>query len=185
MKTTKPKLSKEQKFSKFQRDLEREKKLTIWAPIVLIIIIVAFIRFQDFWNGSVDDPGFIARYCFYGVLLLATVLITCLLIKISFNMASRQKELRETIKEKKEYLEKLKKFYNAISSLKFRDIPKETIKEPEYQVLANVDKTPPEVFEELQAEIDDMEIKLRAYHKSPERTFWHYAFSFKWLVFWK
>jgi len=167
--------TQEQKISGFQRGLEKTKRKEVWMTILTSILLVLIIVVAFHYTRLVLP-----------VCLVSIISITSILLRMrDIRMVNMENELGKKIEKETKYIKKFKEEYDILSSYKFNEIPISLRK------IARTFRNRPliaypkediyEVIQEKNDEIENMKIELQVYQASPERTFWQYIKSLKWL----
>jgi len=162
-----------EKSDEYRYHLNVFKKYVTWLVISLIIIpivcIIAMYIHMDFIGATI---------CTVIIAYLGYALIKYF-VK-SMDMHESVSKLSKEIKKEWKYVEGIKKEYALISTVKLDDLSIDLKKTAQY-LLSNPEKKPYEVIAAREEEIEDMETQYRVYLGSPEKTFWQYFISWKWL----
>jgi hypothetical protein len=168
--------TKEQKFTEFQRELEKNKKRIIWASICILLIAISWGMY-----GIVFPTKFAWAFYLCYIIFGFGAIINWI---ERLNMDYEKNKINNPRESKKDALRDFAKKYqdkdiyfvppygNSISS-EFSQI--------EHLLINNSGKSPQKIIEIIQEDLEDDLIRMEVYRKSSERNYWQYFLSGKWL----
>lgn len=199
--------TREELFTEFQREFDKKRKWNLLAPVLITSLFLSLL----ISGASIQDLGYKALFLFiifFVLLFILVILIANPLIGNNEDEYFSIKKLKKFISNtrlslinkrdtKYKPLEIAKKehqdakywvdyFYHDPESSKRREdvcSPKENLG---YLVIASMTaaKKVQELqkeFDELENQIYELEIKLEFCDQVPEKTYWQYLWSWKWL----
>ncbi|MCX6825036.1 MAG: hypothetical protein NTY80_02315 [candidate division SR1 bacterium] len=162
---TETKKTATEKLSEAQRDLEKRKMRHMQLLVITILAVPIGIELGMF--AYRPDP--IARKIEYVVMafLLGLTIIPDIIRDLS--MKKKEEELRKKIPLEEQMMSVIRKEYRDICLLTFDRLPRKHIETLNY-LWSKEDKTPEQIMDARDEELDALRFKLQAYQLSPERT---------------
>jgi len=160
---------------KFQRGLEKTKRKEFWMTILtsILLVLIIVVAFHD------------TRLVFPSCLVSIILIILIFLRMRDIRMINIENELGKKIEKETKYIKKFKEEYELLRLCKFTEIPISLRKTAETLLYTSMIYPPKEdiykVIKAQETEIENMEIQLQVYKDCPERNFWQYFISWKWI----
>lgn len=162
--------SPEKRFSEYQYVLNCQRKYGTWALIVVLAILIpaTMVIYRHTGNFSI-----IAIDMLFGVMVFWKI------VKIA-NTSNAAQELSRKINAEDGYIKSIKADYDFLKSKTFGDIPQPMYKTAKY-LLSGKEIGPNQVIKNREDELANLKIKCSVYLSAPQKTFWQYLLSWKWL----
>jgi hypothetical protein len=169
--------TQEEKFSEFQKKLERYKKIAMWGIFCIIMITIGLGLCVSFFPSTLTIVSFICFIIFGG-----SGIFHPLIEKLNMEL-ERTKTHNLRIKKK----EDLRHFMEKYRDKDFYLLPKYEIVPEEFEHIAkhllccDTKKKPYEISNQVEEELSDDLIRMDVYSKSMERNWRQYFLSWKWF----
>lgn len=162
--------TKEERKVVFEQQLKKTRRLTVWISLLVVLGVMVYIIF--------DPPNY---FIGLGIGILFFFPSSVVGSWRSFNTVRSCSVLRRKLKEEEEYMQGIRKDYTDIISCKFHEIPAR-LRATAIYLLSNPDKGPEEIMKTREANLENIKIKIQIFLDSPEKNFWQYFASWKWLT---
>lgn len=159
---------REEKVALLKVAIEKEKKFWMWVVIgvtILGILCIGFLIPND-WK--------------FALALIAVVFFIDDALTTKFHMGATEKRLQKWIKDERGHIESVIKDSQRITALGFMDMPS-SLKPTARYLLSEELMSPMEIIEERKEQFEDIKTELEIVKLYPERNFWQYLLSRKWL----
>lgn len=161
--------TKEERKVAFEQKLKKTRRLTVWISLLVVLGVMVYIIF--------DPPNY---FIGLGIGMLFFFPSSVVGSWRSFNTVRSCSVLRRKLQEETQYVESIRKEYADITSCTFQEIPKR-LRATAIYLLSNPDKGPEDIMKEREESLENIKIKIQIFLDSPEKNFWQYFTSWKWL----
>ncbi|MEI6774377.1 MAG: hypothetical protein WCL18_06420 [bacterium] len=171
--------TREIKLARLQRELEKEKRSKIWGVLIMSLLVIVVM--MCLYHYSSREKTVFGGILYVGMICVIVYYIFHHAIK-ELNMERCLKDIQYKIQTEGKFVGKIKEEYNhlVVTETKLNEIPPKLRKTVIY-LLSNPDKTPEEIIQTREEEIENMKDKRTVYFYSLEETFWQYFISWEWL----